>query len=91
MIGFGTVNGRRVNVTLDQGYADRLSALAARSHVSEGTLARSLLSSALDEVSPDAERITEILDGIPGLYERVQLATEQAERGETIPLEEWLA
>lgn len=85
------MNGRRVNVTLDPEYAERLSALAVRSHVSEGTLARSLLSSALDEVSPDAERITEILDGIPGLYERVQLATEQARRGETIPLEEWLA
>jgi hypothetical protein len=82
------VNGRRVNVTLDREYADRLSALAQRSHVSEGTLARSLLSSALDEVSPTAERITEILDGIPGLYERVQISLKEADEGKAVPLSE---
>jgi hypothetical protein len=51
-------------------------------------LARSLLSGALDEVDPDASRITEILDGIPGAWERAQASIEQARRGETVPLSE---
>lgn len=47
-----------------------------------------LLSSALDEADPDAARITEILDGIPGAWERAQESVEQARRGETAPLSE---
>ena len=47
-----------------------------------------LLSSALDEADPDASRITEILDGIPGAWERAQESIEQARRGETVPLSE---
>ena len=53
---------RRINVTLEPDYARKLASLAERTHVQEGTLARSLLSSALDEADPDASRITEILD-----------------------------
>src|SRR3954454_8832945 len=63
---------RRINVTLEPDYAQKLASLAERTHVQEGTLARSLLSSALDEADPDASRITEILDGIPGAWERAQ-------------------
>lgn len=48
--------------------------LAERSHVQEGTLARSLLSTALDDADPEAQRITEILDAIPGAWERTQEA-----------------
>jgi hypothetical protein len=76
------------NVTLGPDYAQKLSSLAERAHVQEGTLARSLLSSALDEANPDASRITEILDGIPGAWERAQESIEQARRGETVPLSE---
>jgi hypothetical protein len=79
---------RRINVTLEPDYARKLASLAERTHVQEGTLARSLLSSALDEADPDASRITEILDGIPGAWERTQASIEQARRGETIPLSE---
>jgi hypothetical protein len=79
---------RRINVTLEPDYAQKLATLAERSHVQEGTLARSLLSSALDEADPDASRITEILDGIPGAWERTQESIEQARRGETVPLSE---
>lgn len=32
------------------------------------------------------DRVTEILDGIPGAYERAQESIRQAGRGETIPL-----
>lgn len=79
---------RRINVTLEPDYARKLASLAERTHVQEGTLARSLLSSALDEADPDASRITEILDGIPGAWERAQASIEQARRGETVPLSE---
>ncbi|HEX6601658.1 MAG TPA: hypothetical protein VF030_03370 [Solirubrobacterales bacterium] len=79
---------RRINVTLEPDYARKLANLAERTHVQEGTLARSLLSSALDEADPDASRITEILDGIPGAWERAQESIEQARRGDTVPLSE---
>jgi hypothetical protein len=78
----------RINVTLEPDYARKLASLAERTHVQEGTLARSLLSSALDEADPGATRITEILDGIPGAWERAQESIEQARRGETVPLSE---
>jgi predicted transcriptional regulator len=79
---------RRINVTLEPDYARKLASLAERTHVQEGTLARSLLSSALDEADPDAARITEILDGIPGAWERAQEGLAQAARGEGTPLDE---
>ena len=79
---------RRINVTLEPDYAQKLASLAERTHVQEGTLARSLLCSALDEAGPDASRITEILDRIPGAWERAQDSIEQARRGETVPLPE---
>jgi predicted transcriptional regulator len=78
----------RVNVTLDEEYALKLRRLAERTHTSEGTLARSLLSTALDEADPDPRNITELLDAIPGAFERAQLGLAQARAGQVIPLEE---
>ena len=60
----------RVNVTLDPPHAAKLRALAERTHLNEGTLARSLLASALDEADPDAGHVTELLDAIPGALDR---------------------
>jgi hypothetical protein len=65
-----------------------LAALAERAHVPEGTPARSLLSTALDEIDPDAARITEILDGIPGAWDRLEEGHRQAQAGDTVPLDE---
>ncbi|MGH3006191.1 MAG: hypothetical protein ACRDNI_12145 [Gaiellaceae bacterium] len=78
----------RLNVTLDGEYAEKLARLAERTHTQEGTLARSLLSNALDEADPDARHIVEVLDGLPGAYERAQLGLEQARSGRTLPLDE---
>jgi hypothetical protein len=78
----------RLNVTLDSEYAAKLSRLAERIHVQEGTLARSLLSSALDEADPDPRTITALLDGTPGAYEDAMLGLKQVEAGETIALDE---
>ena len=78
----------RVNVTLDDAHAQKLRRLAERTHTNEGTLARSLLASALDEADPDPRNVAELLDGIPGAFERAQLGAEQARAGLGIPLEE---
>lgn len=40
------------------------------------------------EADPDGVRVTEILDGIPGAWERAQVSIKQARRGETVPLSE---
>lgn len=74
----------RLNVTLDPEQAERLRRLAERTHVQEGTLARSLLSSALEEADPGAENIVRLLDGIPGAHERALLGLEQARSGESV-------
>lgn len=79
---------RRLNVTLDAEYAERLSALAERAHVPPGTMARSLLSSAIDEANGDGATMTEILDGIPGFWERISHAEEQAREGKVVSLDE---
>ncbi len=81
------VSAKRINVTLDDEHASKLTKLAERTHVQEGTLARSLLSTALDDADPSAERITEILDAIPGAWQRTQEGLAQAERGEGRPLD----
>ena len=78
----------RINITLDDERAEKLERLAARMHVQPGTVARSLLSNALDEADPDARNVVELLDGIPGAYERAQLGLEQARAGKTITLDE---
>lgn len=77
----------RLNITLDDEQAEKLARLADRMHIQPGTIARSLLSSALDEADPDAHNVAALLDGIPGALGRAQLGREQARTGETIPLD----
>ena len=79
---------KRVNVTLDDAHAAKLRRLAERTHVNEGTLARSLLSTALDEADPDARSVTELLDAIPEAFERAQLGLAQIREGHGTPLDE---
>jgi len=78
----------RLNITLDDEQAEKLVRLAERMHVQPGTVARSLLSSALDDADPDARNVVELLDAIPGAYERAQLGLTQAKTGETVSLDE---
>jgi hypothetical protein len=78
----------RLNVTLDLEHSARLRRMAERAHVQEGTLARSLLSMAIEDADPDARNVTALLDGIPGAYERAQRGLQQAREGGTIPLAE---
>jgi hypothetical protein len=76
----------RLNITLDEEQAAKLARLAARVHVNEGTLARSLLSSAIDDADPDPVSVVAVLDGIDGAWERAELGRRQAASGQTISL-----
>ena len=78
----------RINVTLDGEYGARLSRLAERARVQEGTLARSLLSDAIDQADPNATNIVALLDSIDGAWGRIERGRRQARDGETIPLED---
>jgi hypothetical protein len=79
---------KRVNVTLDAEYAEKLSRIARRAHVSEGTLARSFLSTAIDQADPDPQAVTELLLGIPGFIGGLGQAEREVERGEAVPLDD---
>jgi predicted transcriptional regulator len=77
----------RLNITLDDDQAEKLARLAERMHVQPGTVARSLLSTAIDDADPDPRNIVAVLDSIDGAWDRVQLGAEQARAGQTIPLD----
>jgi predicted transcriptional regulator len=78
----------RLNITLADEDAARLSRLAERMRVQPGTIARSLLARALEEADPDPRSVVELLDGIPRAYERAELGRAQARAGQTVPLDE---
>ncbi len=73
--------GSRMNVTLDHAHAEKLRRMAEQAYTQEGTLARSLLSRAIDEADIDAESMVELLNGIPGALERAKLGRRQGRTG----------
>jgi len=78
----------RVNVLLDDEHAAKLFGLADRTYVNAGTLARSLLSTALDQADPEASTVTALLEAIPGAYERAQQGLLDAQAGRVVRLED---
>ena len=78
----------RVNVILGEEHASKLRRLAERTHTSPGTIARSLLASALDEADPDPRNVTSLLDTIPGAFERAERGRREADRGLGVDLED---
>jgi predicted transcriptional regulator len=80
--------GHRVNIVLDEERSMKLRRLAQRTHTNPGTIARSLLSTALDEADPDPRNIADLLDRIPGAWEDVQAGLAEAAAGKGIPLED---
>lgn len=78
----------RLNVTLSPAYGEKLSRIAARTHVREGTLASSLLAQAIDDADPDARQIVALLDRIPGAWDRIDAGIADARAGRVIPLDE---
>jgi predicted transcriptional regulator len=78
----------RINVVLDPEYALRLRRLAERTHLNPGTVARSLLSSALDAADPNPASVTALLDAIPGAWEDAEAGAADAAAGRVITLDE---
>ena len=78
----------RLNVTLPPAYGEKLSRLAARTHVREGTLASSLLAQAIDDADPDPRHIVALLDRIPGAWDRIDAGIADARAGRTVSLDE---
>ena len=79
---------RRVNVVLDPEHAAKLERLADRTHTNAGTIARSLLATALDDADPDARSIMDILDRIDGALEAAQRGLAEGRRGAGTRLED---
>lgn len=75
-------------VHLDAAHTARLAEIAERIHLSPESVARSLLSTALDQRDPDATVITAVLDAIPGAFEHAQRGLEEAQSGQAIPLDD---
>jgi predicted transcriptional regulator len=78
----------RVNVVLDDEHSTKLRCLAERTHTNPGTIARSLIASALDHADPDARNISALLDAMPGAFEQAQRGREEAREGLRTPLED---
>lgn len=76
----------RVNIVLDEERALKLRRLAERTHTNPGSLARSLLSSALDEADPDPRTVTDLLDHIGGAWDDAQAGSDEIRAGKGIPL-----
>ncbi len=80
-------HGKRINVVLDDEHAARLKEMAARMYVQPGTIARSLLSTAIDQVDTEATTITAVLDAIPRAWERTQEGLTDVKTGRVVPLD----
>lgn len=76
-----TTSANRVNVILDEEHALKLRRLAERTHTNAGTIARSLLATALDEADPDPRDVTALLDAIPGALGRADQGLAEARAG----------
>lgn len=77
-----------MNIVLDDERAAKLRRLAERTHTNPGSLARSLLSTALDEVDPDPRHVTDLLDRIDGAWADALRGTAEADAGLGTPLED---
>jgi len=76
----------RINIKLDERHAAKLHELGERIHVNPGALARSLLSAALEEAAPHPASIVDLLDAVPGAFERAQRGLSEVRSGQGIPL-----
>jgi predicted transcriptional regulator len=75
----------RLNVTLPAEQGEKLSRIAERMHMRDGTLASSLLSRAIEEADLDASNVLDLLDRIPGAWERIDAGLSDARAGRTVP------
>jgi len=83
-----TERSNRVNVVLDEEHAVKLRRIAERTHTNPGTIARSLLTTAIEEADPDPRDVTALLDGIPGAFEQAMRGLAEADAGLGTKLED---
>lgn len=83
-----TERSNRVNVVLDAEHALKLRRIAERTHTNPGTIARSLLTTAIEESDPDPRDVTALLDGLPGAFEQATRGLAEARRGLGTDLED---
>jgi predicted transcriptional regulator len=81
-------DSNRFNVLLDDEHAAKLHRLADRTYVNPGTIARSLLSSALDQADPEPQTISALLDAIPGAFENALEGRRALREGRAIRVED---
>jgi predicted transcriptional regulator len=84
----GSDQSNRFNILLDDEHAARLHRLAERTYINPGTLARSLLSIALDQADPDPATIVMLLDSVPGAWDRAQEGLADVAAGRVMPPDE---
>jgi hypothetical protein len=82
-----TKHPTRFTVQLDDRDAMKLRALAERARMDPETLASALLSTALEQAAPDPSSIVELVDAIPGAYERAQQGLREVRAAKGIPLD----
>ncbi|MDP8904460.1 MAG: hypothetical protein M3N29_03965 [Chloroflexota bacterium] len=73
---------------LDEERSIKLRRLAERTHTNPGTIARSLLSTALDQADPHPKTIVDILDRIPGAWEDAVAGSQEIGDGQGIRLDD---
>ena len=78
----------RFNVLLDDDHAAKLYALAERTYLQPGALARSLLSAILDQAGVEGIAMTAVMDAIPGAWDRVRRGEEDYAAGRVVALED---
>lgn len=78
----------RFNVLLDDEHAAKLYALAERTYLQPGALARSLLCAMLDHAEAEGIAFTAVLDAIPGAWDSIHAGLADAAAGRVIPLDE---
>ena len=81
------MTSRRVDLVLDEEHATALQRLAERTGSSREEVARSLLARALDASQQDAERLTSLLERIPGAAEAVREAERDVAAERAIPVD----
>jgi hypothetical protein len=87
-MGHMTGRSNRVNVVLDEEHALKLRRIAERTHTNPGTIARSLLTTAIEESDPDPRDVSALLDGLPGAFEQATRGLDEARAGLGTALED---
>lgn len=77
-----------MNVTLRGAAGRRLAELAASLHLRPATLASTVLTNSMEHDDPESQRVTDLLNRIPGAWDRIARSGEQARLGKTIALDD---